>query len=83
MMAFDTKKLYLTFTRNTYEVNATIFASKNINDNIYDPKVHDYIYLPATLERCIVLKEASIMSSSPPYQEDEYHPTSSRNINTW
>jgi hypothetical protein len=72
----DNKVVTLKCTRNLFRVNATIFVPKDVcvSNSYYEDKIHDNIYLPLTMHRCLVLKNARINSLEAPEIESIYDP---------
>lgn len=69
---FDNKQVTIKCTRNVWRVTATIFVpdKHSYYDNVN--MIYDNIYLPLSLHRCLILKDAMISFIDPPRMEGQH-----------
>jgi len=66
---FDVKSMDIHAERNRFTIKAKIHLSKIVS---YEPQTYDNIFLPMTLNFCLVVKNGIMVSAEPPYKDQVY-----------
>ena len=69
----DNKQLDIHVTRNLYQIRAKTYLPPDTIGSTWLTVRYDHVYLPMTLERCLVLNDAVIFKFYSPYWENEIH----------
>jgi hypothetical protein len=71
----DNKQVEIKCSKNMWRVNSTIFIPKDVttSNEYYSGRTYDHIYLPLTLQRCLVLYDAAVAFIDSPYFPSLHH----------